>query len=47
MRLIRRRTLAANIRGVGQSLVTATAPDALPVEPDALVEVSSGIARVV
>jgi len=41
----RRRTLAERIRGVGQSLVTATAADALPGEPDQLVEVSPGTAR--
>ena len=41
----RRRTLAERIRGVGQSLVTATAADALPGKPDQLVEVSPGTAR--
>lgn len=41
----RRAALAARIRDVGQSLVTATAADALPVDPDQLVEVSPGSAR--
>jgi DNA replication and repair protein RecF len=41
----RRRTLAARIRSVGQSLVTATSADALPSSPDQLIEVTPGIAR--
>ena len=41
----RRRTLAERIRKVGQSLVTATTAEALPVEPDQLVQVSPGVAR--
>ena len=41
----RRRTLAERIRGVGQSLVTATSVDALPTSPDQLIEVTPGVAR--
>jgi DNA replication and repair protein RecF len=41
----RRRTLAERIREVGQSLVTATAAEALPGGPDQLIEVSPGVAR--
>jgi DNA replication and repair protein RecF len=41
----RRRTLAERIRQVGQSLVTATSADALPNEPDQLIEVFPGSAR--
>ena len=40
----RRRTLSERIRSVGQSLVTATSAEALPAEPDQLVQVSPGIA---
>ena len=38
----RRRTLAAQLAGRGQTLITATSAAALPVEPDQLVEVSPG-----
>jgi DNA replication and repair protein RecF len=41
----RRRILAERIRAVGQSLVTATSPDALPTEPDQLIEVTPGFAK--
>ena len=41
----RRRLLAAHIAGAGQALVTATSVAALPVAPDALVEVTPGRAR--
>ena len=41
----RRRTLAERIRGVGQSLVTATSADALPAAADQLIEVTPGVAR--
>jgi DNA replication and repair protein RecF len=40
----RRRTLAARIGGMGQTVITATSPAALPVEPDQLVEVVPGAA---
>jgi DNA replication and repair protein RecF len=40
----RRRTLAERIRGVGQSLVTATSADALPTGADQLIEVMPGVA---
>jgi DNA replication and repair protein RecF len=40
----RRRTLAERIRGVGQSLVTATSADALPTGADQLIEVLPGMA---
>jgi len=43
----RRRTLSERIREVGQSLVTATAAEALPAGADQLVEVSLGLARAV
>ena len=42
--LRRREALAASLRGLGQTLITATHPSALPAEPDRLVEVSSGTA---
>ncbi len=42
----RRETLVGRIRELGQSLVTATSPAALPGEPDQLVEVTPGRARV-
>jgi DNA replication and repair protein RecF len=38
----RRRTLAGQLAGRGQTLITATSAGALPVEPDQLVEVSPG-----
>jgi DNA replication and repair protein RecF len=38
----RRRTLAARIASVGQTVITATSPAALPGEPDQLVEVAPG-----
>ena len=38
----RRRTLAGQLAGRGQTLITATSAAALPVEPDQLVEVSPG-----
>jgi DNA replication and repair protein RecF len=41
----RRRLLAAHIASAGQALVTATSVAALPVAPDALVEVTPGRAR--
>jgi DNA replication and repair protein RecF len=41
----RRRTLAARIAGMGQTMITATAATALPTEPDQLVEVVPGEAR--
>ena len=41
----RRGILAERIRGVGQSLVTATSADALPTAADQLIEVSPGVAR--
>ena len=41
----RRRTLAERIRDVGQSLITATSADALPMSADQLIEVSPGVAR--
>jgi DNA replication and repair protein RecF len=40
----RRHLLAERIKGRGQALVTATSAAALPDEPDALVEVASGVA---
>jgi DNA replication and repair protein RecF len=42
--LRRREALASVISGLGQTLITATHPSALPVEPARLVEVSSGTA---
>lgn len=42
----RRRTLAERIRGVGQSLVTATGAGALPVDPDQVIKISPGAASV-
>jgi DNA replication and repair protein RecF len=39
---VRRRVLAEQIQGSGQTLVTATTADALPVEPAQLLEVSPG-----
>jgi DNA replication and repair protein RecF len=42
--LRRREALAAAIAGLGQTLITATHPSALPVEPVRLVEVSGGTA---
>jgi DNA replication and repair protein RecF len=42
--LRRREALAAAIAGLGQTLITATHPSALPVEPARLVEVSGGTA---
>jgi DNA replication and repair protein RecF len=42
--LRRREALAAAIAGLGQTLITATHPSALPVEPARLVEVSGGSA---
>jgi DNA replication and repair protein RecF len=42
--LRRREALAAAIAGLGQTLITATHPSALPVEPAKLVEVSGGTA---
>lgn len=41
----RRRALSEQLRRIGQSLVTATSPSALPSSPDQLVEVSLGEAR--
>jgi DNA replication and repair protein RecF len=41
----RRRTLAARIAGMGQTMITATSAAALPVEPAQLVEVVPGEAR--
>lgn len=41
----RRRTLASQVGRLGQSVITATTTDALPVEPDQLVEVTPGEAR--
>jgi DNA replication and repair protein RecF len=41
----RRRTLAARIAGMGQTMITATSAGALPVEPAQLVEVIPGAAR--
>ena len=41
----RRRMLAERIRGVGQSLVTATSADALPAAADQLIEVLPGVAQ--
>ena len=41
----RRRTLAGRVRGVGQTLVTATQASSLPVEPAQLLEVSPGLVR--
>ncbi len=38
----RRRTLAATIAGMGQTVITATSAAALPVEPEQLVEVVAG-----
>ena len=42
--LRRREALASSLRGLGQTLITATHPSALPAEPDRLVEVSCGTA---
>jgi len=41
----RRRILAARVAQVGQALVTATDPAMLPVEPDQLLEVTTGEVR--
>jgi DNA replication and repair protein RecF len=41
----RRRTLAARIGGMGQTVITATSATALPIDPDQLVEVVPGEAR--
>jgi DNA replication and repair protein RecF len=41
----RRRTLAARIASMGQTMITATSAAALPVEPSQLVEVVPGAAR--
>jgi DNA replication and repair protein RecF len=41
----RRRILAGRVAGRGQTLITATDPAMLPVDPDQLVEVSVGSAR--
>ena len=41
----RRRTLAARLAGVGQTIVTATGADALPLEPAQLLEVTPGQVR--
>jgi DNA replication and repair protein RecF len=41
----RRESLADLVRGRGQTLITATTVDALPVEPDQLLEVSPGEVR--
>ena len=38
----RRAVLVERLRPLGQSVITATAPEALPVEPDQLVEVTPG-----
>jgi DNA replication and repair protein RecF len=43
--LARRRVLADRVAGMGQTVVTATHPGALPVEPAQLVEVELGSAR--
>jgi DNA replication and repair protein RecF len=42
----RRRALAERLSGRGQTLITATGASALPFEPDQLVEVEPGLARV-
>ncbi len=42
----RRRILAERLRGTGQTFVTATSADSLPVAPDQLIEVTPGDARV-
>jgi DNA replication and repair protein RecF len=42
----RRTTLVERIRGRGQTFVTATSADSLPVAPDQLIEVTPGAARV-
>jgi DNA replication and repair protein RecF len=41
----RRRTLAARLAGMGQTMITATSAGSLPVEPSQLVEVVPGTAR--
>jgi DNA replication and repair protein RecF len=41
----RRAALAARLAGTGQTLITATAASALPVQPAQLVEVTPGAAR--
>ena len=41
----RRRTLAAQVGALGQTVITATTTDAMPVEPDQVVEVAPGEAR--
>ncbi|HEY6961178.1 MAG TPA: DNA replication and repair protein RecF [Gaiellaceae bacterium] len=41
----RRRVLADRVAGMGQTMITATHPSALPVEPAQLVEVEAGTAR--
>ncbi len=41
----RRRSLAARLAGVGQTIVTTTSADAFPAEPAQLVEVEPGRAR--
>jgi DNA replication and repair protein RecF len=43
----RRRTLAAQVGRLGQTVITATTTDAMPVDPDQVVEVVPGEARVV
>ncbi len=40
----RRRILAARVAGAGQTVITATATDALPVDPDQVVDVTPGSA---
>ena len=42
----RRRALAARIVGMGQTVVTATGADALPLEPAQLLEVTPGAVTV-
>jgi DNA replication and repair protein RecF len=42
--LRRREALAASLEGLGQTLITATHPSALPADPDRIVEVSGGTA---
>lgn len=41
----RRRVLAERVQGTGQTLVTATQPSSLPVEPSQLLEVTPGLVR--
>jgi DNA replication and repair protein RecF len=43
---VRRRTLAAQVGRLGQAVITATTTDAMPVEPDQVVDVTQGEARV-